>query len=104
MKLNPYYIVLSFFLILLTLYSFEKLMYLDSNIACAKFIYQSESRGVKYVHYTVNINEEVHDGSLSMAQLKIKSMDKLKKIDCLKVEYSNYSSFFNRVVDKRVLK
>jgi hypothetical protein len=88
----------------LLLISINKLAYISSSSACGTFFRLGETRGAKYLHYEFFIDNVKHEGSISRIDLRIKSLDSLKKIDCIQIEYSNFSTYFNLVVDKRILK
>lgn len=105
LKNKPILIAISLFiLVLLGAYSYEYIMYLNTSVACGKFYKESEVKGSTYIHYQVKILNKKRYGSTWVGDLKIKNLDSLIELDCIKIEYSNYNTFFNRVVDKRVLK
>lgn len=93
-----------FVLVLLVAYTYEYLMYLNTSIACGKFYKRTEVKGSKYIHYRVTIDNKVRYGSTWVGDLRVKDLDSLKNFNCIQIEYSNYSNFFNRVIDKRILK
>lgn len=78
--------------------------YSNSDIICAKIIGSYEVRGATYIEYVFEFNKTKTNGSASTIELKKIGIDSLKKMDCIKIEVSEYWSFINRIVDKRVLK
>jgi hypothetical protein len=82
----------------------EQMAYTSSKIGCAKITRKSAIRGAWSVHYEFEVDGEIMEGGIETGFLKKISLDSLKKIECIKIEYSNYSTFFNRVIDKRILK
>jgi len=83
---------------------FPRIMYVDSSITCGKIMDRYSIRGTKYFEFNFVVNDKLTHGSISQSFIKKNiSFDSIKKIKCLKIEYSNYSSFFSRVVDDRVV-
>lgn len=94
-------IVLSIILVGVVL---TKVMYLNSSIACGKIVGKYKLRGRTSLEYNFNLDDEIVTDAISIGAIKKDiSFDSIKKIECLKIEYSNYSTFFSRVVDDRVL-
>jgi hypothetical protein len=50
-----------------------------------------------------NIEGTKFSGNIDLKNLKIRSIDSLKKIECVSVRYSNFSAFFSEIDDQRVL-
>jgi hypothetical protein len=61
------------------------------------------SKGVEYLTYKFNVNDKIFIGNIPVSSLKIKDLDSLKSMDCIKIEYSKITTFINRVVDERVM-
>ena len=97
-------LLIVFGLIVSLLLSLEWFMYTNSKIVCGKIISQKrQSRGGYSVYYDYLYNGKKMKSAIETTYLKDITLDSLKKIDCIKIEVSNYSTFFNRIVDKRVL-
>jgi len=94
-------IVISLIVLFLVVYN---LSFLKSRTICGKIIGEHEIKGAKYIRYRFIIDNDTSEGSLSVLDVKRISLDSLKKIECVQIQYSEFSSFFNRVVDKRILK
>ena len=78
---------------------------MNSNILCGKIIkIESGVKGGKNIWYSFKVNNKNILDNISIGFFKKIPFDSLKKFDCVKIEVSNYSTFFNRVVDERVLK
>lgn len=101
---SVFVVITLFALVLLVAYTYEYLMYLDTSIACGKFYKKTQVKGSTYIHYRVTIQNKERYGSTWVGDLKIKDLDSLMKYNCIQIEYSNYSNFFNRVIDKRIIK
>ena len=97
------YIVIGFILLITIAVSFNGLMFLNTRKTCATFYKIGTSRYVDYYHYSYFINGKKYDGSLTRKELKIKSLDSLKKIKCVEIEYSTYINSYSRVIDQRVV-
>ncbi len=94
-----------FSLVIFSLLAYEQIMYSNTQIICGK-IYKQEkqTRGGYSIYYKFDLEGIVHKGAVGTSFLKKIPLDSLKKLDCIKIECSNYSTFFNRIIDKRVLK
>ena len=80
-------------------------MFLNSKFACAKIIEEiPQAKGGYSAGYVFEVDGKKVKGNVPYSSLKSISLDSLKKIECVKIEYSNYSTFFNRVIDNRILK
>lgn len=100
-----YKFILIFLFSFITLYLFLNFaVYINSGVTCAKIIGQSESKGASILKYKFILNGDIVYGSENSSKFVDFSMDSLKKIDCIKVEYSKFWVLFNRIVDKKVLK
>lgn len=78
--------------------------YTNTTSTCAKITKSVSVRGAWSVVYVYEVNGQKNEGAIYTSLLKDISMDSLQKIECVKIEYSNYSTFFTRIVDKRILK
>ena len=71
---------------------------------CCKIVGVSSIRGGGVILYDYEINHRKHKGSMTVGYFKDEiSLDSLKKIDCVEMEYSKYLPFLNRITDKRIL-
>ncbi len=97
-------LLIVFGLIVSLLLSLEWFMYTNSKVVCGKIICQTASaKGGYSIRYVFFIHTIKFEGKMPNSDLKDIPLDSLKKVDCIKIEVSNYSTFFNRIVDKRVL-
>ncbi len=106
-KLNKKQLIkvgLLFSTIVIILIFAKYIAYSNSKIICAKIIGSYEVRGANYIEYVFKINKTKTKGSASSIEIKKISVDSLKKMDCIKIEVSEYWPLINRIVDKRVLK
>jgi hypothetical protein len=77
---------------------------ISSTKSCAKFVKIWEVKGATLVKYAFKNKEgEIFSGNVDLKDLKIRSIDSLKKIECVKVRYSNFSAIFSEIDDPRVL-
>jgi len=77
---------------------------ISSTKSCAKFTEIWEVKGATWVEYEFENNEgEKYKGNIYLKDLKIRSIDSLKKIECIKVKYSNFSAIFSEIDDPRVM-
>lgn len=88
------------------LYLSNFIFYSNSSCACAQITKETaQAKGGYSTRYIFTVDEKTIEGKVSNSYLKRNiSLDSLKKIKCIKIEYSNYSTYFNRVIDKRILK
>ena len=82
----------------------DKIAYTNTTSTCAKITKRAYATGGVSVIYTFEIDGKKIKSGSSNSLLKDISIDSLKNIECVKIEYSNYSTFFNRITDKRILK
>lgn len=73
----------------------------DTRPTCAVFFKVARSSYVDYYYYRYRVESKVFTGSISAGELKIHSLDSLKKYNCVKIEYSKYSPSYSRVIDTR---
>ena len=100
--------ILVSFLILILLFvlvnGIEKLMYINSKTTCGEFIREFSGKGTTSYVYKIKVFNNIYEGNIQAMELTEKIED-LKKDSCVMIEYSVYSpSWYNRVVDKRILK
>ena len=97
-------ILISIILVTVIYFSLNHLVYINSSITCAKFVGQGQTKGANYLLYKFEVNGKKYEGNESTSKIIDQPYDSLEKIECLKVEYSSFAPFFNRVIDKRILK
>jgi len=84
---------------------FPRIMYVNSSIVCGKVYERHSIRGSDSFDFKFKIDGETLNNNVPVGFIKKNvSYDSIKKIECLKVEYSNYSTLFSRIVDERVLR
>ncbi|MNU55783.1 hypothetical protein D3C71_448660 [compost metagenome] len=92
-------LVISFFGVV-----FYEVAYFKSTFVCGKIIGTSKMRGVNFLHYSFSIDERSYFSSIAQYDLKNGiTIDSLKKVDCIQIEYSFISVAINRFTDKRFL-
>ncbi len=97
-------IFITLLVIFLIYVSLNHLVYINSSVACAKFTGQGQTKGANYLLYEFEVNSKKYRGNESSSKIIDQSFDSLEKINCIKVEYSNVTPFFNRIIDRQVLK
>ncbi len=98
-------IVIIFLILIILLKCFEWFMFSKTEIVLGKINRETEqSKGGKSTRYLFIFKNQVVEGKMSNSELKNISIDSLKKMENVKIEVSEYWTFFNRIVDKRVLK
>jgi hypothetical protein len=91
--------------IILILFLFFKIAFIKSNTVCGKIIGESTTRGATHYKYKFYVNEKVYFATHPYPYFKDNlTLDSLKKIDCIQIEYSSFSPNISKLVDKRVLK
>lgn len=83
---------------------FVEVLYIKKEITCATFYDESAVKGTSYLEYKYQVNSEMYYHSVAKSELTIKSIDELKQIKCVEIEYSVWFPSFSRVTDKRVIK
>lgn len=97
------FIFLGFMMLFCLASVFKYLMFTNTNTTCAIFYDVGTSRYVHYYYYTYFIEGEKFEGSLPVKQIRIKSLNDLKKMGCVKIEYSNYINAYSQVIDTNIL-
>lgn len=97
------YLVIGFTLLITLVASFNELMFLKTTKTCGYFFKITTSRYVDYYHYSYMKNDKKLTGSIMKKELKVKTFEKLKRMGCVKIEYSNYSDSYSRVIDIRLV-
>lgn len=98
-------VVLLFVGLIILLKSFEIFMFSNTKIIYGKITRETEQpKGGNSTRYSFVYNNKIVEGKMPNSEIKDISIDSLKKLDSIKIEVSNYSTFFNRIIDKRVLK
>ena len=80
------------------------IVYFHSGFECGKVKRVGISKGARYVVLEFYLDDTKYTCSQTNSDFKLINLDSLKKIECIKIEYSTILPFFNRVVDMRVLK
>ncbi len=94
------------FVLLFMFFAFfaKNLALISSNKSCAKFIKIWEGKGSTWVEYEFeNKAGKKYKGNIYLKNLKIQSIDSLRKFDCVSVRYSSFSGIFSEIDDQRVL-
>ena len=93
-----------FFGLMLVAETYTYFFFTKTSKTCATIYKIGTSRWIDYFHYTYVIEGKKYDGSIEVGEIKNISLDSLKKIECIKIEYSNYVNSFSRVIDQSILK
>lgn len=101
--------MLGFTLIVLACFLYgmwKEIAFMNSSQTCGRIIEQiSGSRKHCYFKYSFNINDKSYEDVIACIEVKNEfSLDSLKKIQCIKIEYSLFNEATNRIVDERILK
>jgi len=82
---------------------FLNVIYIKSDTTCAKFFKEGNTRGQKSLHYKYVVDDKKYTYSVSFLYLKNKSLEDMKKVECVTIEYSVWFPTFSRVIDKRIV-
>jgi hypothetical protein len=108
MKKNSYkqvfWVLIIFFGLILIAKIYTYFFFTSTSKTCATIYKVGRNRTVASYHYSYYVNGIIHDGSIETGYIKNISLDSLKKIDCIKIEYSNYVYSFSRIIDQSLLK
>lgn len=97
-------VVILFIGLIILLKSFELFMFSNTKIIYGKITRETnQAKGGYSTRYSFECDNKIVEGSMPNSDIKDISLDSLKKLDSIKIEVSNYSTFFNRIIDKRVL-
>lgn len=79
---------------------------MNSRQTCGRIIELiSSSRRHYYFRSSFKINNRSYENDIACIEIKDEfSLDSLKKIQCIKIEYSLFNEATNRIVDERILK
>lgn len=98
------FIIIGFFSILIIASIFNNLVFLSTNKGCGIFIKTGTSRYVEYIHYSYIVDGKEYTGSVPKKQLKNSlTLDDLKGINCIEIEYSSFFYSYSRVTDTLVI-
>lgn len=82
---------------------FLKVIYINSGITCAQFFKEGNTRRQKSLHYEYVVKDKEYTHLVSFMFLKNKSLEDMKKVECVTIEYSVWFPAFSRVIDKRIV-
>jgi hypothetical protein len=100
-KYKLYFIVILF---IVSYYIFvTKIVYINSQTTCGKAIRYGETKGAIYTIFSFTVNKKTYSCTQSSTFFIDLPLDTLKKIDCVKIEYSTFLPIFNKVIDERIL-
>lgn len=102
-KQNLLFIGLFFIGVLIVISIFNELMFVKTSRTCGVFYKVGTSSYIDYFHYKYSVNGREYFGSINKKSLKIKSLDSLKKITCVEIEYSKYLNSYSIVSDTKVI-
>ncbi len=94
------FIISLFFLYGLIYYS----SFLNSKVICGHFESTSFIRSRKYYNFVFDYKDRERIVSISEDNIKYRNENELNEMDCIKIECSQWTSWFSRIVDKRILK
>jgi len=97
-------VTLAIAILVLLLFIFGSGVYIKSERTCGTIIEETEIRGARYIRYKFQVDGETIYGSVTSSHIVSLGIDSLKRIECIEIQYSNFSSVFNRLVDDRILK
>lgn len=98
-KKNKIYLILTC-LIIVTFTLLDPIMYANKTITCAQFKSFSKVRGSKKLIYQFKLLNVLYEGKMDVTLHTSEEINELKKSNCIKIEVSNYWSFFNRVIEE----
>ena len=101
-KHKTYILIALFFMFIYFFMNF--VVYIGSRTECGQIKRIGVSKGARYVILEFYVDNIKYTCSQTNSDFKTIDFNDLKKINCIKIEYSTFLPFFNRVVDKRVLK
>ncbi len=94
-----------FILILLIFTSIYEIAFLNTRTVCGRVIGTTKIRGAHYIRYIYEYKKEFYSESIGTSEFRSdKSLDDLKKMDCIKIECSAWFPSYSRCVDLRVVK
>lgn len=80
------------------------LLYVNSGTTCGNYYSEGKNRGSTLFVYHYKVNGVDYRTSTDLITMKIQSLEELKKIKCVEVEYSVWFPSVSRVVDERIIK
>lgn len=99
-----YKIFIIIVLVIISYYFFvTKIVYINSQVTCGKAIRYGETKGAVYTIFSFKVNNKKYSCTQSNTFFIDVPLDSLKKIECVKIEYSTFLPIFNKVVDERLL-
>ncbi len=101
--------MLVFILIVLACFGYglwKEIAFMHSSQTCGRITEKIRAaRGHCYFKYSFKVNDRSYENDISCMEIKNEfSLDSLKKIQCVKIEYSLFNEATNRIVDERILK
>lgn len=80
------------------------LIYIDSKTTCGNYYSEGKNRGAEGFVYHYSVDGVDYKAATAAMSMKIQSLEELKKIKCIEVEYSVWFPSVSRVVDERIIK
>jgi len=83
-----------------------KILLINSNENCGRFYRSGGVRSTITYHYKYYIGGKEYESSISEYNIlsEFRSIDSLKKIECIKIKYSKWFPSFSQITDERLLK
>jgi hypothetical protein len=98
------WVLIIFFGLILIAKLYTYYFFTNTTKTCATIYKVGADRTIESYHYSYSAHGIIHDRSIETGYIKNISLDSLKKIECVKIEYSNYVNSFSRVIDQSLLK
>lgn len=86
------------------LLSLSKLFMLSSTVTCAKITSEITIHGAKYIQFEYYVNGKRYEDGESVQYFKIRDLDSLRKIECVRIRYSNFLNSHSEIIDVNVSK
>lgn len=88
---------------LLSIIILLKILKHNTNTVCSRFLRIGSVRGVKTIVFKYNVNGENYISSIPFIDCKIREINKIKQLNCVKIEYSKIFPSIGKCIDSRLL-
>jgi hypothetical protein len=91
-------------IIILMLFTVKQILYSNSSTVCGVIYGRHKgSRGGWYIDYKFEINNKKYLRSQDSWDCKDVSIEIMKKMNCIKIEYSNFWNGYSKIIDRRIV-
>jgi hypothetical protein len=92
--------LIAIFIVTLIVFNISNILMLSSSEMCASFIRIDTIRSNEVYIYQYKFRGQIKEGNVSKASFGNYSLDRLKEIECVKIEVSNIVPAVSRIISR----